>query len=100
MMFSIFSILISSIPTHEHRMSFHLLSSLISLLFFFLKINLFIYLGCVGSSSLLCTGFPSSCGEWGATLRCGAQASHCGGFSRCRAWALGVRASVAVACGL
>ena len=36
----------------------------------------------------------------GATLRCGAQASHCGGFSCCGAWALGARASVVVARGL
>ena len=27
-----------------------------------------------------------------ATLCCGAQASHCGGFSCCRAWARGARA--------
>ena len=32
-----------------------------------------------------------------ATLRCGAWASHCGGFSCCRARALGVLASVVVA---
>ena len=30
----------------------------------------------------------------------GAQVSHCGGFSRCRAQALGTRASAAVAHGL
>ena len=36
----------------------------------------------------------------GATLRCGAQASHCGGFSCCRAQALGALASVVVARGL
>ena len=35
----------------------------------------------------------------GATLRCGAQASHCGGFSCCRARALGAWASVVVARG-
>ena len=35
----------------------------------------------------------------GATLRCGARASHCGGFFCCRAWALGARASVVAACG-
>ena len=35
----------------------------------------------------------------GATLRCGARACHCGGFSSCRARALGVWASV-VARGL
>ena len=41
----------------------------------------------------------------GATLRCGVQASHCGGFSCCGAWALDAWASVVVArrrssCGL
>ena len=36
----------------------------------------------------------------GATLRCGAQASHCGGFSCCGARALGARASVVAARGL
>ena len=35
----------------------------------------------------------------GATLRCGAQASHCGGFSCCGAWALGTQASVVAARG-
>ena len=42
----------------------------------------------------------SSCGERGATLGCSVRASHCGGFSSCRAWALGARASVVVARGL
>ena len=32
----------------------------------------------------------------GATLCCGARASHCGDFSCCGAWALGMRASVVV----
>ena len=36
----------------------------------------------------------------GATLHCGARASHCGGFSCCGAQALGMQASVAVARGL
>ena len=35
----------------------------------------------------------------GATLCCGAWASHCGGFSCCGAWALGTRASVVVLTG-
>ena len=37
-------------------------------------------------------------GKWrgGATLHCGARASHCSGFSFCRAQALGTRASVVV----
>ena len=34
----------------------------------------------------------------GATLRRGAWASHCGGFSCCGAQAVGMWASVAVAC--
>ena len=33
-------------------------------------------------------------------LRCGAHASHCGGFFCCGARALDARASVAVACSL
>ena len=36
----------------------------------------------------------------GGTLRCGARASHCGGFSCCGARALGAQASVVVARGL
>ena len=36
----------------------------------------------------------------GATLCCGVQASHCGGFSCCGARALGARVSVVVARGL
>ena len=36
----------------------------------------------------------------GAALCCAARASHCGGFSCCRAQALGTWASVVVACGL
>ena len=58
---------------------------------------LFIF-GCVGSL-LLCAGFVQL-QRAGATLRCGAWASHCSGFSCCGARALGVRASVVVACGL
>ena len=33
----------------------------------------------------------------GATVCCGAQASHCGGFSCCRARAIGAQSSVVVA---
>ena len=36
----------------------------------------------------------------GTTPRCGAWAPHCGGFSCCRAWALGEWASIVVARGL
>ena len=59
---------------------------------------LFFFFGCVGSS-LLQAGFLQLW-QAGATLRCGAQASHCGGFSCCGAWALGSQGSVVVAYGL
>ena len=64
---------------------------------FFFYIYLFVF-GCVGSS-LLHTGFLEL---WraGATLCCSARVSHCGGFSRCGARALGARASVVAARGL
>ena len=58
----------------------------------------FFFFGCV-VSSLLHVGFLQL-QRAGTTLRCGAQASHCGGFSCCGAWALGARASVVVACRL
>ena len=61
---------------------------------FFFLIYLFIF-GCIGSS-LLCAG-PLQLRLVGATLRCGARASHCGGLPCCRAQALGVRASAVVA---
>ena len=58
---------------------------------FFLKKFTFFYLfiyDCV-ESSFLCEGFLQL-RRMGATLRCGARASHCGGFSCCGAPALGV----------
>ena len=64
--------------------------------------SLFIYFffsAALGRSSLLRAGFV-----WlwqaGATLYCGVQASHCGGFSCCRAQALGAQASMVAAGGL
>ena len=68
-----------------------------SFLFFINLFYLFIF-GCVGSS-LLCTGFLQLRRK-GATLRCGARASHCGGFFCCGARALVVWASIVVAHGL
>ena len=44
-----------------------------------------------GVSLVAAMGLPSSCGVW---------ASHCVGFSCCRAWVLGVQALVVVANGL
>ena len=40
----------------------------------------------------LLQGVFSSCSEQGLLSGCGAQVSHCGGFSCCRAWALGLQA--------
>ena len=73
----------------------HLLSA------FFFFINLFIYfLAALGFFLLLLhASFLQLC-RAGTTLRCGAWASHGGGFSCCRARALGARASVVVARGL
>ena len=60
--------------------------------------SFFSFFGCAGS--LLLRGLFSSCGKWGLLFSCSAQASHCSGFSCCRAWALRARASVGVAPGL
>ena len=42
----------------------------------------------------------SACGKQGLLSSCAAQASHCSGFSCCRAWVLGMQASVVAARGL
>ena len=51
----------------------------------FFKFILFIF-DCAGSSSP--HELFSSFGKQGLLSSCNAQASHCGGFSCCRAWAL------------
>ena len=88
---------------HQHLVSPTSTDLFLNLHLFLILIfkNLFIYLfifGCVGSL-LLRTGFLQL---WrvGATLCCGARASHCSGFSCCGVWALGMLASVVVARGL
>ena len=60
----------------------------------FFKINLFIYLFLAAFGLHCCAWAFSSCGERGATLHCGAQASHWGGLSCRGAWALGARGGV------
>ena len=70
------------------------------LLFFFKFLLLFFkFYFWLHGSSLLLAGFLQL-GRAGATLRCCAWASHCGGFSCCGAQALGTRATVVVAHGL
>ena len=60
------------------------------LLSLFLKIILFLFaFGCSGSS--LFQGLFSSCGEWWLLSSCGAQVSHCGGFSCYGAQARGLQ---------
>ena len=86
-------------------LSYFLISSLISSLthwvFKIFLINLFIlFYFLVGVGSLLLRAGFLLLQEVGATLCCGVCASHCSGFSCCRAWALGMQASVVVACGL
>ena len=68
------------------------------LLLFFLIYLMYLFLAAIGSL-LLRVGFLYL-RRAGATLRCGARASHCGGFSCCGARALSVRPSVVVARGL
>ena len=58
------------------------------------KIHSFIYVAMLGLHC--CVWAFSSCREQGLFSSCVAWASHCGGFSCCRAWALGAVASVAV----
>ena len=53
-----------------------------------------------GFSLVAASGGCCSLRRVGATLHCGARASHCSGFSCCRARALGARASVVAVRGL
>ena len=67
--------------------------------FFKKKIYLFIYFW-LHWVFVAARGLSLQLWQVGAALYCGAQPSHCDGFSCCGAWALGARASVVVACGL
>ena len=64
---------------------------------FLMYVCMYLFMAVLGLR--FCARAFSSCGKWGrgATVRCGARASHCGGFSCCRAQALGARAPVVVA---
>ena len=52
------------------------------------------------AGSSLPHGLFSSCQKWGLLVSCGTKASHCGGFSCCRAEALGCLGFSSVARGL
>ena len=84
---------------HLFSIQFKVLNSFFSV---FLFIYLFIYLFIAVLGLRCCTWAFSSCGERGLlySSRCSARASHCRGFSCCKAWALGKRASVVAPCGL
>ena len=69
----------------------------IFLVLFFKNFYLFFF-GC--ARSLLLWELFSSCIEQGLLSSWGAQASHCSGFSRCKAWAVGAQASAVLAWGL
>ena len=71
----------------------------VHILFLKNKFYLFIYLF-LAVLGLCCCMWLSLVAVSGATLRCGAQASHCGGFSCCGARTVGSQASVVVAHGL
>ena len=63
------------------------------MLFFFLNLFIYFWLHWVFTAARRLSLVAAR----GATLRWGAQASHCRGFSCCGTRALGVRASVVVA---
>ena len=69
--------------------------------YFFKLIYLFIFLIFLAALGLRCCARAfSSCSEQGLLFVAASGASHCSGFSCCRAQALGGRASVVVARGL
>ena len=62
--------------------------------FLFFKLNFKFYLLLTALSLRSFLWAFSSCSDYGATLLCGMWASHCGGLSCCRAWALGTWVSI------
>ena len=59
-------------------------------------ISFFFFFGCTGLHC--CMWAFSSCGQWGLLYVAVCGASHYGGFSCCKGWALGMQASVVAAC--
>ena len=88
---------ISIITNYAECLFMCLLSIDTSFIYIYIYIYIFIYsfiylfLAALGLSLVAASGAP---------LRCRAWASHCGGFSRCEAQAVGMQVSVAVAHGL
>ena len=70
-------------------MDYHFLGKYLGCLFYPIMCNYIEYfLDILLVRSLLLRGPFPSCREWGLLSLCGAQASHCGGFSCCGVWAL------------
>ena len=85
---------------HLHLFVFHPLPlPLLLLTLLFINLFLFIYFW-LRWVFVNVRGLSLVAASRGATLRCAAQASHCGGFSCCGAPALGAWASVVMARGL
>ena len=89
-------------------MMLHIFSCACYLCIFFDEVSIHIFSSCFFLNKFiyfyfwLCCVFIAARGlslvaASGATLCCGVQASHCGGFSCCRAQAVGTWASVVVA---
>ena len=105
MMLDVIKITMKSLQMLQHTyislvsafLSYNLCISM-GLFFFFLIYFIYLFLAALGLRCCMWTF--SSCGKRGLLLSCGARASHCGGFSCCGAWALGMQASVVVALGL
>ena len=84
----------------ENKYSFTPLLSVSVLFSSCLLKKLFIYLFLVVLGFHCCTKTLSSSREWGLLSFCSLPASHCGGFSCCKAQALGVWDLVVAACWL
>ena len=74
--------------------NFFLINSFILCIYFWLR---WVFVAACGLSLVVVMGATLHCGAWASHC---VRASHCGGFFCCRAWALGAWASVVVARGL
>ena len=88
---------IFSIPLSNTSVSFDFYKNVFSVQFFFHKFIYFIYLFLAVLGLCCCARAFLQLRRVGATLRCGARAPYCSGFSCYRAWSLGTRALVVAA---